>query len=259
MKARYLRESKFEELSARILDNYNKYIDDGFEGYGLEDNEWSFASSAIEVNEAEFSTLMMPTKSDLFEAKNSEIVFSALSNINRFQANDPRLWTYISHTVGRKYISHRYRDKLINANNDGDKVKVIKQHFFCSRDTRQIRRDQGIARLWWNAALLSQLTHVSPIEAGEVLLSNTDIRASLIERPNLALTNAFEAAIIYLLKKYNNDPHDRIFIRPKKDGSSFFSYRDLFKEINRLGGHKNLQVVTAMEIVSIVEKRELAL
>jgi hypothetical protein len=256
---RYLRESKLEELANHVQENLPRYKSGSFDGYGLENSYWSFESKETTFNPQDLATLKLPDgKGNYFEAENSLIVYSAFRELSRFQACRPGLWTYYCHTYGLKYIIARYR-KEIMSDDTNTAIKAVIQHCFSDGTNRQLTRDNGLSRLYWNGSLLSQLEDDIDVQkAANTLLSNTDIRASLIERPALITSNALNAAIRFLIhKKDLGGNHDSFFIRKKKTGdTNYFSYRDLFMFLNRLGGKYHLNLLDSQEILEMILNHE---
>lgn len=255
-----MRESKLEELSSSILKNLDRYRYGSFEDYGLDNQAWSFSSAETKFSPQDLETLVIPNEKGNFEAENSLIVYQAFRNLTKYQACRPGLWTYYCHLNGLNYIRHRYRKEFF----DEDKEKAVKsivQHCFSNGSNRQLTRDNALSRLYWNGCLLSR---IEPAEkrnkAAIVLLTNTDIRASLVERPALITSNAFEAAIDYLIHKYDVEgPKGKFFLRSKQDMSNQrnFSYREMFKFLNRLGGKLHLNLLEPEEIVSFIQDFEI--
>ena len=259
MLVRYLRESKLEELSASVLENIERYRHGNFEDYGLDNPIWSFSSSETKFSPQDLETLLIPNATSNFEAENSLIVYKAFREITKYQACRPGLWTYYCHMNGLEYIRNRYRKEFFD--DDLEKaVKSIIQHCFSNGSNRQLTRDNALSRLYWNGCLLSR---IEPAEhrnkAARVLLTNTDIRASLVERPALITSNAFEAAIDYLIHKYEEEgPKGKFFLRSKSGVSDQrnFGYREMFKFLNRLGGKLHLNLLEPEEIVAFIRDFE---
>jgi len=257
MNARYLKISAINELAKKVPQNLDRYFGAGFDHQELSSTLQSNASELIKVNTELLDTLKADDSNTNYEAYNSITVFKAIEGISRFQANDPGLWTYLSHTVGQKFLAARYKKKFDSCKTPTEQTAVVRQHFFCNRSSRDIRRNQGLARLWWGGALMSDFKSISAIEAADAVLTNSDIRASILERPNFTLNNGFESAVAFLVKKKKENPDSNFFTRNNpKTGKTHFCYRQMCKEINILGGHKNLQMLTVEEITEWLSMRE---
>ena len=180
MKGRYLKLATIETLAASIPSNLKDYTQKDHNFSDLESNTFSFESEKIDVDAGSWAHLRPFESGSNVEAYNSLLVYRSITGISRFQANDPGFWTYLSHTIGLEFLRQRYEKKLENCKSDSERTKTIRQHFFCNRNARDIRRNQGLARLWWGGALVSQFDSVSPEVAADAILSNSDIRASLL-------------------------------------------------------------------------------
>ena len=96
--------------------------------------------------------------------ENAVTLYESL-NLNRIQASDPRLWTYLCHVPYYTYIKKRHLPRTAkNKYLDIDKFyeyseseqqtikNYIKQYFFTGSDNRTLRRN-ALSRLWWAVEL----------------------------------------------------------------------------------------------------------
>ncbi len=260
MSIRYLRTTSLKELIELIPQNLEKYTSGGFDGYGLDSDSWSFESKSSDVNIAELKTLISPRKDNFFEAENSEIVFGAFSSLTRYQAADPRLWSYYTHLEGLEFVRARYPKKF----DITDKVtlaKSIQSHVFAASQARYLMRDNALARLWWNARVAFDVDVKNASNILKVLTLNTDFRANIIERPTQSSSNAYKAVILYSVEKYSQDENSSYFIAPRaRDSSSsvvtHYHYRHVLKLLNRLGGSLNFSYLNPQEIIEYIKKDE---
>lgn len=171
------------------------------------------------------------------EAEHSLIVFRALLNVTPYLARDERLWAYLTHSVLLDYSRKRWPIP----EDDDRAVAHIRTHFF-ARSARQIERDNAVSRLWWMAYLCSRAE--LPLErALEVFLLQSDVRASIIERPTTAQSlRLFESILRHLDESYNKD-------------KAWFERRVLrgvMEELNRLGGVKLIEVMPNEELDALI-------
>ena len=157
--------------------------------------------------------------------------------INRVQASDERLWSYLCHIPYFIFIKNRYKpqrdmkelelEKFYEYENEKDKSTIrnyIKNRFFTSTDNRTLRRN-GIAFLWWAVELTKEPWQVYDGISGsekdkyhytKIILNEPDIYASTFER-----TIGKEPKIVFPLLDliYENNLRRR-------------EYRDLIKKLN---------------------------
>jgi len=102
--------------------------------------------------------------------------------LNRFEASDPRLWTFLCHVQFRSYALSRWNCTSISQ---------ISEHWFVET-TRGLGRN-SVARLWWGAKLTYAPWLVDPVyfkglefdddfQFTRVLFQTQDIFQALIER-----------------------------------------------------------------------------
>jgi len=260
MSIRYLRTTSLKELVELIPQNLEKYASEGFGGYGLDSDTWSFESKSSDVNIAELKTLILPKNDNFFEAENSEIVFGAFSSLTRYQAADPRLWSYYTHLDGLEYVRARY-PKRFDLSDKVTLAKSIQSHVFAASQSRYLMRNNALARLWWNARVAFDVSSKNASDILKVLTLNTDFRATIIERPTQSTSNAYKAAILYSVDKYSQDEHSSYFIAPRSGSASsskvtHYNYRHVLKLLNCLGGSLNFSYLNPQEIIEYIKKDE---
>jgi len=204
MAIRFLKSETISELLSHIEDDRDLYINGSFSGYGLDSPLKSFESEGT-INIQELATLLLPTSDDFFEAENSEIVFGAFRDITRYQAADSRMWGYYSLMFGLPYVRKRYQAKFQSATSIDDLTNAVDMHFLKPNNSRNLLRNNILARLWWNARVVNDIDPRTAPEMLRALLINTDHRAQFMERPTQFSTNAFQAGLLYSLKKYKEN------------------------------------------------------
>jgi len=215
------------ELRDRISSNLDRYLEGSFDDILLP--EYVIAVKDTELNLDEISRLT-PQSGGSYDAQNSMLVYSALNGITRYLARDERLWVWLTHGPCLSYSRERWIDRT------APKEKIISQirdHFFAS-GARGFERNNAIACLWWWAEIVSQYPHTDMETALEVFLHQTDVRASIIERPTSS-QSAFRPIMNVLIEKYNSDERLSFFKREKGNTAI---YRRWLGEINRHGGTK---------------------
>ncbi len=170
-----------------------------------------------------------PPDTDL---ENSIQIYNALQDkLTPVQASDARLWTYLCHDTFWDYMKWRW-PPIQNGT-------IESRYLVKGSNSRALSRN-GIARLWWFAHLTYDKNRANPYELTGIFLQNQDIQHNLIERNLGRNKQVLHAALVYL--KSNPD------INGKED------YVKLGKTLNRLGGIRLLDCLTAKEITSYLEK-----
>jgi hypothetical protein len=258
MPVKFFKTESLNALLSQISENLESYQNGDFTNNGFDDPQHSFESLG-DVNIAELETLQIPTALDNFEAENSEIVFGAFREITRYQATDVRMWTYYVHLFALEYARARY--KKIVSSDESVALTAIRNHVFASNESRYLRRNNALARLWWNQRLVLDVDPYNTPELLRVLLINTDHRATLIERPTGFASNAFCAKLLYSLEKYRETPRHQYFDAPRQRSGAeasvtHYNYRHANKLLNRLGGATNLAFLKPEEIVEMIRRDE---
>lgn len=125
-------------------------------------------------------TLLLPDEGNLFDLENAIRMHKALPNLTPVQAQDPRLWTRLTHVELWKYMRARwpvekYLEPEVNLS------PIRDRYFVVQRQSRALVRN-GAARLWWAAKMTCDPDRANPYELTSVLLSRLDIYKNLLER-----------------------------------------------------------------------------
>ena len=233
----------FNEL---ISGNLNSYTKDSFD---VLNNSNPAGPSAVILNEE--ADLLLPEEGgDNFDIANTKIIYNAYKNLTETQASDPRLWVYLTHIQYWSYMRKRWPlekfEEDTELEDEKQEVKDKKVRFIEWRyhlktsNTRRLLRN-GISRLWWYGYMTYDQNQTSgdPFELTKVLLSYLDIAQSLLERSLGRNKNVLCAFLTYLSKNPNL----------KRD-----EIRSKIKEINLIGGVRNLTVLDREEILKTIEK-----
>ena len=260
MTIRFLKSETITDLLSNVEDDKNLYIKGSFASYGLDSSLKSFESSGA-VNIQELATLILPTSADFYEPENSEIVFGAFRDITRYQAADLRMWAYYSLMYGLPYARKRYPAKFLANTSAEDLVNSVDMHFLKPNNSRNLVRNNILARLWWNARVVNDINPRTAPEMLRALLIHTDHRAQFMERPTQFSTNAFQAGLMYSLKKYKENNKNIYFDAPRSakgaaETVTHYNYRATAAFLNRLGGTVNLNLLNPSEIIELVAKDE---
>jgi hypothetical protein len=233
------------DLRNKIEENLDRYLTGDFEDI-LRD-EFVIPVKDTEIDLEEISKLV-PKSGGTFDVENALIVSGALKGVSRYLARDERLWVWLTHGPCIKYTRERWVDPDAPK---AKKISMIKDHFFAV-GARGFERNNAIACLWWWAEIVSKYPHADLRTALEVFLHQTDVRASIIERPTSS-QSAFPAIMNVLIEKYNSDEKVSFFKREKGNTAV---YRRWLGEINRHGGIKFYEALPETEVTKLF--RELA-
>jgi hypothetical protein len=232
-----------EELISKI--EYAK-----FEEY-LSDNPFPFENklppgeSIIEVDEN--LTLKLPLSStEHFDMDNSITIYTEFKSLNETQASDARLWTYLTHVNYWEYMRKRWTAEKFEFESDeltdDLSVKNKQANFIISRyhlktpNRRRLLRN-GISRLWWYAHLTYDERLSDPFELTRILLAHQDKAQNLLER-SLGSNKKILVTVLKYLKLNPELTREEV--------------RDKIKEINLVGGVKNLHLLEQDELLDII-------
>jgi len=140
------------------------------------DAAWEFATPCELAAPLE----LLPDHQKIFDLENAIRIHKALPTLTPVQAQDPRLWTRLTHVELWGYMQSRWPgDKYPEPERN---LNWIRSHYFVAqRQSRALVRN-GLARLWWAAKMTCDPDRDNPYELTNVLLSSLDIYKNLLER-----------------------------------------------------------------------------
>lgn len=103
----------------------------------------------------EFERGLLPPTTQSAELDNAKNIYESLGAMDRANASDPRLWSYLALNTFRGYMSKRWSLKSENADIRSWKSRVAQRWLMSERPSRAAMTRHGIARLWW----LPELTY----------------------------------------------------------------------------------------------------
>lgn len=190
--------------------------------------------------------LTLPQGTENFDIDNSISLYQEYSTLNETQASDARLWVYLTHVrfwdyMRKRWPAEKFEDDKME---DYDKDKLLNQqaefilwrYHLKTPNRRRLLRN-GISRLWWYAHLTHDSKKSDPFELTRVLLTHQDKAQNLLERSLGSNTKVLKTILEYL----KNNPH-----------MSREEVREAIKEINLVGGVKNLHLLNEAELISII-------
>ena len=207
--------------------------------------DWEFATPC--KIEGSFN-LTLPDDDDLYDLENAIRLHRALPGLTPVQAQDPRLWTRLTHLELWKYMRARWpveryseKDKKIVVG------RVLEQYFVPQRQSRALIRN-GAARLWWAAKLTFDPKRKNPYELTSVLLHSLDIAKNLLERSFGRSPRVTRTFLDYVLRHKNECL--------REGNRSRLLVRHLTKSLNFHGGICVLDCMTKRDIVAFLNEQK---
>ena len=230
MKLEYLLEESYEELKKSISKNFSNYC---------LDEEWItdyFANtvykreSNFEINNLTLLTEKTEEQIPNIDFANAILLYETIK-LNPNQASNPFLWTYLTHTLGWKYMRKRWP-----ITSEETKSR-INERYFCDNKRISLMRN-GLSRLWWAAHMTIDYSRKNKWELTKVLFESEDLFVGIMER-DYSLCKNVTLGILSGSKKYL----DRYGKLP-----SIETRREFLRMINRKGSVTLLDLATMEEI-----------
>lgn len=184
----FMKKDALDMLVADVSNNLElymsdeKWIDNYFENKGM--SSYCF-NSQIMVPDVEL--IIGDSKTDF---KNAVKIYEAFrGKLNRVQASDWRLWSYLAHNIYWEYMCVRWRVNQIekNDNEKDNAIARIRERYLSETSSKSSKGKafvrHGIARLYWSAFLTyDEENMTNPYELTEYFLSKQDIFVGSAER-----------------------------------------------------------------------------
>jgi len=210
-------------LRENIAANIDRYLNGDFRDFLSSD--YVIPVKGVHVD-LEMLQKLSPSSGGHVDVENAKIVHASIHGLTRYLARDERLWVWFTHGPCIDYVRKRW----ITGSQIDDQISRIKAHFFAAGE-RGFERNNAISCLWWWAQIASQYRKAPLDEVLEVFLHQTDVRASIIERPTITQP-AFNSIMEVLIEQYKSDPARKFFKRKENQGL----YKKWLVEINRYAG-----------------------
>lgn len=177
------------------------------------------------------------------DALNSIVLFNNLEGLTPYQARDERIWSAISHIFLTNYslVRHKIKDK--------DKLGKVQTRFFArGGGHRSIERNNAASRLWWSGYFVNRCKEDNDFEElTHLLLTETDFRSQVIERPEMGRIPQVGLAVLLCKKRLIEETPETTFF----SGRDNPPYRQWFKHINMAGGSKLYSAMTSTELFDL--------
>lgn len=175
------------------------------------------------------------------DGHNASVLYESVGAVDRANASDPRLWTYLATVTLRDYMLVRW--PLEKANNF--KNLANERWLMTTASPRKLMRN-GAARLWWTADLTHDpdLKHPYSSETGDPfaytkwVLENENRRQNLFER-QLGRSPKLRWAVMEAMQEIQE--------KGKKDNS-----KTLLKKVHLHTGYQRLESLPEEELKKVV-------
>jgi hypothetical protein len=225
-----------EDVNSGLI---SPYLTD--EPFPFQEN-YPMGDSIITINPG--FTLRLPLNNiENYDLENSIALYQEYFELNETTASDSRLWTYLTHVrfwdyMRKRWPAEKFEDDISeNSENEAISNKqidfIIWRYFLKTTNRRRLIRN-GISRLWWYAHLTYDNKRSDPFELTRILLSYQDIAQSLLERSFGSNRNVLLTLLDYLNKNKT---------------MSRENIREVIKDINLIGGVKNLQLIDKKDLI----------
>jgi len=164
MQLRILKDAAISLLKKDIKDNKLKYISniEWIDNYFKEKNiENYYIQSNIQVENFELE-IGDQSKDPI----NAVILHKAFKNLLPIHARDEKMWAYLTHTIGYKYMKSRWKIEL----SDDKTSRIESRYFFQGKTDNKIKSNtvpyvrNGLSRLWWAGYIVYDETLTNPYE-----------------------------------------------------------------------------------------------
>lgn len=231
----YFRKDGVEHLKSRISENVGWYLKNG---KPIKLRLPARKSSNITAN---LVKLEIEDNASLLEndIQHAILLYEALKSLTPHQATDGRLWSCLCHTTYRDYVRKRWLSKASESNVN----RVIVNHYFVNGN-RGLRRDNGVARLWWLGYIAHQVDLGNPKHVLQLINKTADIRLNLIDRPSISSNVRILRAICMTMDKFADE--DMLFTRE--------IFRRWLVALNRCGGVLVLDTLSDTNLEDLTTK-----
>ena len=228
-----------QRLYAGIGKNLDRYLagdfDDLLAGENIKIAQSVFLDSRLPGN-------LVHERGGENDAENALLVYRSLKGMTPTLAHDEGLWVWATHGP---YLEFTRRRWLKGGGDAKQLTRAVQLHFFV-RGARGLARSNAIASLWWWAHIASRYERADTDlrETLAILLSRTDIRKNVLERPTMSRNPKVFSAVMDVLR----DP---------PGGEEFFDrsvYRKWFRQINMHGELRMLDAMSEADLRDLFAK-----
>ena len=242
---------KLRLFKSRFLSQLKTLIKTNAESYKTKDFLWTLepehAQNFIEIDAPWFSLeginqLNNVASGMVTDALDAKILFESLREMPPVLARDERLWTTLCHLYAQPYIRARHKAAFPDDVSDEFVNGVVSRYF--ADNPRAFERTNALARLWWFGFIASR-ADLDFEKALDVLLSYTDFRASIIERPLVFCSQKIFDAVLSVAMEHKKAGDDLYLDRSR--------YRPLLGELTEAGGRIFFPTMKKEKLIAWIE------
>jgi len=187
--------------------------------------------------------LRLPDKNGHYDYENAKIIFERYKNLTPVQASDARLWTYLSHFDGMKYMKLRFPlpDK-------SKRESYIMEHWYLNGISPNTLIRHGMSRLWWGAYSTYDASRKNPYELTEELFSMLDYTRTLTTGTQGRNKNFTHAILEFVIE------NSELFEVHKEAKMRF-----IMRKMNYAGGYKIIPGLSKSEIKKLLSQYKKAI
>lgn len=179
------------------------------------------------------------------DGENASSLFEAVGDIDRANASDPRLWTYLSVVALRDYMVVRWPIS------DPESFRSrVEDHWLMTTSSPRKMMRNGAARLWWTAALTHDpflekrlsSENGDPFAYTKWVLANENRRQSIFER-RIGRSPKLRWAVIEAMEE----------IQSEGNRESSKSSKSMMKKVFLHSGYQRLEALPQEELNTVIK------
>ena len=172
-------------------------------------------------------------KKGKYDFENSILIYETFNFLTPEEADDPRLWVYLSNCHFYDYTRERWLSSTATA-------KVFERRILYEGAGRGVRTRNSISRLWWTAHLTYQKDGVDKEwDLTEAIFDIQDLQVGLLERNMGSYPLILNGFLKFYLKNKSQMKSTLI--------------QSMVKELNNIGGVYSLSFLDEKKVQEILE------
>lgn len=177
---------------------------------------------------------LTPGPRGAIDVDNAPLVHEYLGEMDRANAADPRLWTYLAFATYRDYMLDRWGfDDVTNWQSR------VRSRWLLSTASRGTIDRHGIARLWWVSHLTWDPGRDDPYELTRLVFSNEDRVLALFDRDIGAIPTVTRTVLAH--------------VASSNDHGSGAHIRDLMRGLTLAHGYRDLGLLEEQDVQRLVD------
>ena len=169
---------------------------------------------------------------------NAPFFYKALSELTPAHATDERIWATLALDRYSGYTRQRWQ---LLPKTEQKARNWILAHWLCGAANRSKFRDNSISRLWWMGKVSHGIPGWTPAEVAETMITNTDYRQQVLDRPSSFTATGVAKALLELRRE---------FVKSNNELSRA-EFRNVMRAINFEAGKSNLAVLSDRQLIDL--------